>query len=308
MRNPTLEEIITDSDEDERGFIDLSEHFLRISRLLYSEAVAEAAWQMKKNRQIAEESWLGGVAEPLHIAGSIESIGVTPSALNPETAGWCNAGAEYDDALSEITAAYLRELTRFMWAWIALEKLASSLCEKKGTRTERVIQFLKQSPNVLWEEAKSLGKGAFSLLDPRICVHTKFSTFPLRLFDEKIYNRIGGLLLKERNADFWHIHICREVRNELFHAHSVTLSPPEDYEIFKDPRVRLPKTLCRITLLIIQSVLYTCFYNSKCLTDDHLDSEGVLPNIPLHIAIRRIHIADTYIHHRQPELFPWGLQ
>ena len=308
MRNPTLEEIIADNDADERGFVNLSEHFLRISRFLYSGATVEAAWQMKKNRQIAEENWSEGIAGPLHIAGSIESVDVTPSALNPETAGWCDTGAQYDDALSEITAAYLKEVTRFMWAWIALEKLASSLCGNKGSRTERVIQFLKQSPNVLWEEAKSLGKGAFSLLDPRICVHTEFGEFFPRLFDQKIHNRIGALLLKEQNADFWHIHICREVRNELFHAHSVTLSPPEDYEIFEDPRVRLPKTLCRITLLVIQSVLYTYFYNSKCLTENHLDLKGVLPNVPLHIAMRRIHIADTDIHHKQPELFPWGLQ
>ena len=138
-------------------FVDLSEHFLRISRFLYLDAPIDAEQQQEERDHYAALGFWEGVAEPLHIAGSIKSIGVTPAALNPGSGMMCSAAWKHDLALSELTATYLREVTRFMWDWIALEKLADSLCGSSGGRTKRIINFLRCSPGSVWEETKSLG-------------------------------------------------------------------------------------------------------------------------------------------------------
>lgn len=266
-------------------FVDLSEHFLRISRFLYLDATIEAEQhQDNRDHHAAEEFW-EGVAEPLHIAGSIESISVTPSALNPDSGMMCSTAWEYDLAASEVTAAYLKEITRFMWSWIALEKLADLLCGSKGGRTERIIQFLKRSPSGVWEEAKSLG------------------AVSLDLFDPTSRSRIETVLTKTLDAEFAHIHICREARNDLFHAHSINLFPSDEFEILDDPRVRLPKALCRITLLVIQSVLHAHFYHSTYLTGELMTSDGVPQGVPLPIAARYIHFSEADIQCNQSELF-----
>lgn len=266
-------------------FVDLSEHFLRISRFLYRDTTIEAEDQLEgRDHYAAEECWQG-VAEPLHIAGSIESINVTPAALDPDSGMMCSPAWEHDLALSELTAAYLREITRFMWAWIALEKLTDCLCGNKGGRTERIIHFLKGSPGSVWEEARSLGVTALNLLDPMVRC------------------RIEAVLAKQRDIDFAHVHIFREARNELFHAHNVDLFPSEDVDISDDPRIKLPQTLCRITLIVIQSVLHAYFHCSTYLTGELMTSDGVPQGVPLPVVLRNIHFVETSIQRNQLELF-----
>lgn len=266
-------------------FVDISEHFLRVSRFLYLDATIEAEQQTEERDHHAAEEFWQGVAEPLHLAGSIESINVTPAALNPDSGMMCSTAWEYDLALSELTAAYLREITRFMWAWIALEKLTDCLCGNKGGRTERIIHFLKGSPGSVWQEAKWLGVRALSLLDPTV------------------RRRIEAVLAKQRDIDFAHVHICREARNELFHAHNVDLFPSEDFDISDDPRIKLPQTLCRITLVVIQSILHAYFRRSTYRTGELMTADGVPQGIPLPIALRNIHFAEIGIQRNQLELF-----
>lgn len=266
-------------------FVDISEHFLRISRFLYLDATIEAEQQLGERDHYAAGEFWQGIAEPLHIAGSIENINVTPAALNPDSGMMCSTAWEHDLALSELTAAYLREITRFMWAWIALEKLADCLCSGKGGRTKRIIDFLKPSPESIWNEAKTLGVIALNLLDPTV------------------RRQIEAILAKQRDIDFAHIHICREARNELFHAHSVDLFPSEDFDVSDDPRIKLPQILCRITLVVIQSVLHAYFYRSTYRTGELMTSDGVLQGAPLPIALRNIHCAETTIQRNQLELF-----
>ena len=269
-------------------FVDLSEHFLRISRFLYLDATIDAEERLEgRDHQAAEEFWQG-IAEPLHIAGSIESINVTPAALDPGSGMMCSTAWEHDLALSELTAAYLREITRFMWSWIALEKLSDCLCGNKGGRTERIISFLKNSPGSVWGEAKSLGETALCLLDT---------------VDPMVRRRIGTVLAKERDINFSHIHICREARNELFHAHRVELYPSEDVGIPDDPRIKLPQTLCRITLIIIQSVLHAYVYRSTYPTGELMTSEGVPQGVALPVAVRNIHFVEISIQRNQLDIF-----
>ncbi len=277
---PGLKETECPSDTTgDKRFVDLAEHFLRISRFLYLDATIDAGTKNEERDHYAAEEFWEGVAEPLRIAGSIESIAVTPSALNPDSSSMCRPAWEYDVALSKLTAAYLREITRFMWAWIAFEKLADTLCvyASGSGRTERIIRFLKESNSSTWKEAKSLGTAALSLLD------------------QNVRGCIEEILTKNRDIDFSHIHICREARNELFHAHNVELSPSEDFGIADDPRIKLPQTLCRITLIVIQSVLYAYYRCSTYLTGELMISYGVLQGVPLPKALRRIHFSETNI-------------
>lgn len=264
-------------------FVDLSEHFLRISRFLYLDATIEPEQKLEERDHYAAQEFWEGISEPLHIAGSIESISVTSAALSPDAGMMCSTAWEHDLALSELTATYLREVTRFMWAWIALEKLADCLCGNDGGRSERIIRFLKGSPVNVWEEAKSLGLTAHSLLDP------------------KVRTSVETVLAKQPNVDFAHVHICREARNELFHAHNVDLFPSEDFDISDHPRVKLPQNLCRITLIVIQSVLHAYFHRSAYLTGELMTSDGVPQGVPLPVALRNIHLADINIEGSQLE-------
>ena len=235
-----------------------------------------------RDHHAAEEFW-EGVAKPLHIAGGIESIIVTPSALDPLSGPMCSTAWKYHVTLSEFMAAYLREITRFMWAWIALEKLADTLCVPGGGRTERVIRFLKQSDSSAWKEAKLFGMEACYLLD------------------QEVRSRIEKFLAKNHDdIKFAYIHICREARNELFHAHNVELYPSEDFGVADDPRIKLPQLLCRITLIVIQSILHAYFRRSTYPTGELMTSYGVLQGVPLPKAVRHIHFTVLMIAHMEP--------
>lgn len=268
--------------------VDLSEHFLRISRFLYLDATIDAEERLEGRDHLAAEEFWQGIAEPLHIAGSIESVNVTPAALDPSSGMMCSSAWEHDLAVSELTAAYLREITRFMWSWIALEKISDRLCGNKGGRTERIISFLNNSPDSIWGEARSLGETALCLLDT---------------VDPTVRRRIDSVLAKEDDDSFSHIHICREARNELFHAHRVELYPSDEVELFDDPRVKLPQTLCRITLIIIQSVLHAHFYHSTYPTGELMASDGVPQGVALPVAVRNIHFDEINIHKNQLNIF-----
>jgi hypothetical protein len=267
-------------------FVAISEHMIRVSRFLYLDATIEADAQGTERDHYAAEEFWRGVAEPLHIGGSIERIGVNPSALDPGSSLMCSTAWEHDLALSELTSAYLLELTRFMWAWISLEKLTDTLCGNGGGRTERMIHYLKSSPGRGWNEAKGLGQRALELLRP------------------EVRSRVEAILLRQAETDFAHIHICREARNDLFHANSVDLFPSDEYQIADDPQIQLPKVLCRTTLIIIQSILHTYFYKSSSLTGKLMPARGIMQGVTFPEALRRLHFESDNAPEHQPELFP----
>jgi len=265
--------------------VDLSEHCLRISRFLYADATIGSEEEYDRDHHSAEEYW-GGVAEPLHIAGSIESISITPAALDPGSGMMCSTAWEYDVAVSDLTAIYLKELTRFMWCWIALEKIADLICGTQGSRSRRIINFLDQQYKVSldWEEVRDISAEAQSLTPT------------------DLRRRLDSALKKDPNPTYFPIHLCREARNDIFHAHSTDLFPDDETPPHDDGRVRFPRLLCRLTLLIIQQVFTVYYKDSEYKTGQLMPSQGIPSGIFLRQAARNLHFTEVDIRARQMSL------
>ncbi len=158
---------------DELGLIDLAEHFLRLSRFLYADATLERDAKHKEYDLYETEEYWRGIASPLLIGGSINAIGVTPAALNPNASMMCSHAWDFDLALSELTALHVMELTRFMWAWIALEKLIDLICIGPGNRTQKLITFLTADGAVAkFQVTAALTHQAFLLTDSSVRQNT----------------------------------------------------------------------------------------------------------------------------------------
>jgi hypothetical protein len=275
----------------ELGLVDLAQHFLRFSRFLYADATLgkESTYEERDHHQ-AEEFW-GGIAAPLHIGGSIKAIEVTPAALNPDASMMCSHAWDFDLALSELTALHVKELTRFMWAWIALEKLVDLVCFGPGSRTQKLTAFL------------TTGDAAATFLVTRTLTHHAFA-----LAGKSIRQSTRSAIKKSGASGLEHIHLCREARNALFHSHSVNLEPDDwgpdtTYRPEDDHRVVFPRILCRLTLLTIQSALFTHFRDSTYLTGQLMQMDGVPRGVPLPDAVRGLHLAEVGRGDGQLDLF-----
>jgi hypothetical protein len=126
-------------------FVKTSEHFARLCRFLYRDATVEVlSHDDERDHNAAEEFW-SAVAEPLRIAASIDEIKAMPDVLEPGGSAMCGTAWDLEVAWGDLTSCYVLETTRFMWAWVAFEKLIDLVCadEKGRGRTGKAIAYLK---------------------------------------------------------------------------------------------------------------------------------------------------------------------
>jgi len=78
-------------DLNPRNFVWIAEYCLRISRFLYRDATADTKAESGSWEGADGDFW-EGTAHPLFIAGSIDRVLATPSALDPNYSDWCSHG------------------------------------------------------------------------------------------------------------------------------------------------------------------------------------------------------------------------
>jgi len=259
--------------------VQLNEHFARLCRFLYRDATIVEKPGIESTEPYETQEFWEVIAEPLRIGGSIENIQVTTEIIEPGGSLMCSQAWDYECALSEITSLYSLEITRFMWAWIAFENTASrccSNCKGKGP-TGHVISYLKTySNNNNFKGLVSLHKVAEGLVSDKVLQAAK-----------RAANRTDS-------SPYLYIHLCREFRNEVFHAHHGNIEPFFDDEdkvtLETDSRIILLKSLSHLVLFSIQAVLHAYFRSSSTNTGWLMESQGIPANIELPIALEILHL------------------
>lgn len=263
-------------------FISIQQHFARLTRFLigctpHPEDIHLQEW----DNYAGQNYWLGA-SNPLFIAASISSID-TNIAISDDAASWCRPAYEYDLAKSQLTSQYVQEASLFMWSWISFEQVIDKLCidYKDQHRTGKAIRYLSETP--------------------RFCISGPVSSlFNLlkEISPEEIIQSAMSTAKESDSLEFLHVHLCREVRNSMFHS-AVEDVEPEDYDDIdsydakNDDRVVRLRVASRLTLLTIQSMLGVYLHQSPAKTD--AEDEDMFAGVELWRVIQCIHLTDQSV-------------
>ena len=265
-------------------FVSLHEHLRLIAISLtqiipHPDDIRVEDWSKYKGQEYWQEAH-----NPLFMAASIAGIDTHFSILD-DAASWCRPAYEYDQAKDDFVAQYVKEATRFMWTWIALEQLT-----KNSTRTRNYSQVYAyddmKNPNFLMPRAT----GRLVELLKKVCGPSTV---------DKAYCEVN----KPKAIPLIHYQFCRSIRNSLMHD-SITDVEPIDgkntdfVEGNNDFRVVRMRVACRLVVFTIQEILVRYLCKSPAKTEDE-DDEGIgspvdniLPGVELWRALKFIHLTD----------------
>ena len=233
--------------------VNLPEHFTRIFRLL--------AWVLPLSKpDIHVEHEYSSVAEPLRIAASIRQIETMSDLF--DNSYMCQNALEFEFSLSELTSLYIRETTRFIWAWIAFEELIKIIGMKKN-KWERITMFLMSGE---------------SFVPVGLAHNFQQGIMLAKKTDANIVEKFSAHMQNKSKAPFPYIHFCRIARNCFLHSSQVNLSDfdftgPSEKDFLNNDNIAFMETLTRLILLAIQHILAVYYKDSKCMADLDLSAD-----------------------------------
>ena len=260
-------------------FVSLQQHFARLTRFIIRLTPHPDDIQLEDWDKYAGENYWQGAFNPLFIAASINSVD-TDFAILDDAASWCRPAYEYDLAKSLLTSQYVQEATRFKWSWISFEQVIDRLCidYEERYRTQKAIRYLSETPGFRMS-------GAISPL----------SNLLREISPESISQNAASAAKRSDSLEFFHIHLCREVRNSMFHS-AVEDVEPEDYDDIdsydakNDDRVVRLRVASRLALLTIQSMLGIYLHQSPANIDP--EDEETFAEVELWRMVQCIHLTD----------------
>ncbi len=230
------------------------------------------------------------VSTPLQFAASISGITADTSYVDDTGSGlYCRLAANYDDAQSKLISVYVAEVTKFVWVWMALEMTINSLCTlSRQNRIGLAVKFVEERGarirffGLHEVEQETHAKAPDVVLDEYICAVSK-----------RIKKR-GQELPKE----LYFFYLCRAARNYLVHGNAdmpITKDWDQNttdwYE--RNDRVVWVRSLARLALFGLQSLLYAAFCDSDHTTSTVMTSEGVPERVLVHEALQVIHLSES---------------
>ena len=263
-------------------FVSLQQHFVRLTRFLirctpHPEDIHLQEW----DHYAGQNYWLGA-SNPLFIAASINSID-TNIAILDDAASWCRPAYEYDLAKGQLTSQYVQEASRFMWSWISFEQVIDKLCidYEEKYRTGKAIKYLSEAPK-------------FRISGP---VNSLFNLLKENSPEEIIQSAISTAK-KSDSLEFLHVHLCREVRNAMFHSAVEDVEPEgyddiDSYDAKNDDRVVRLRVASRLTLLTIQSILGVYLHQSPAKID--AEDEDMFAGVELWRVVKCTHLTDQFV-------------
>ena len=261
--------------------VSLDEHFKLLTRFFccytpHPEDIEYLEW----DSYCAGDYWTG-VSNCLFVAASIARVETYPGIIG-NAGDWCRPAAEYDERQGDFIARYVKEVTRYMWLWIAFEEISNKLCSNNNLthRTNRVVNYLR---NANWVQPSEI---------KRLC----------ELFVKKgppsIIETAREKAIRSRELSFLFIHLCREMRNHMTHCSVDNIEPDEDHDA-NDERVEQLKIISRLGLLMIQEILVTYLRQSPAITEEKEDGEftfhEILSGVKLWQAAKVLHLRDPSI-------------
>ncbi len=236
-------------------------------------------------RHAKEIDW-NTILTPLHVASSIESLVADTSYVDDTHASdYCSTVGDFENTHSELMSQYIKELTVFVWVWMAFEKTVDALCAVgKNRHAERAITFIRD--NV----------GAIRLPGLKNIEQIVCDLAPTTV-------RERALKTAKDEPRFLFIHLCREARNHIIHG-DTAIPNPQDLEdcIKRGSHVSFVRMLTQLVLFAIQTILFVAFQDAEHRTATIMGSRGVPQDILVQDALRILHLDEKDYDQRQLEL------
>ena len=259
--------------------VDSREHAARLWRLIARELRSEES-------PLGDCDW-NAVLIPLHVSSSIYEVEADTSFVDDtESVVYCRPAAEYESARSDLMSKYVRNLTVFVWTWIALEKAIDLVCPcSKGNRVHNAVKFITRHAKSaeLWG-MRDVANGTYEVVR--------------NLMGDKIDRKIrlatnNGFWSPELNVLF--IYVCREARNFFVHEAMIDFEPEDwgassDYRIEPDKKLVAVNLLTHSTLFAIQLLLLASAVSCECTYRTNENSAGVPSDLLLQQVLQAIHL------------------
>lgn len=273
--------------------VDVREHTARLWRLIVRDVDAPES-------PLANENW-DAVSTPLHFAASISGITADTSYVDDTgSVLYCRPAADYDDAQSKLISVYVEEVTKFVWVWMALEMTIDCLCAP--SRRDRI------GPAVKFIEEKGARIRFFGLREVEQETYAKAPKVVLNEFKRAVSKRIKGRG-QEMLKEIFFFYLCRAARNYLVHGNA-DMPVTDDWDqnttdwYERHDSVVWVRSLARLVLFGLQSLLYAAFYESDHTTSTDMKSEGVPERVLVHEALQVIHLSESdYVFNQRQRRF-----
>ena len=282
------------------NYVDLSEHFKRMSRFLNEvENFCGSDRGVKVESNTVTEGYTPDaidwvpVTEPLRIAGSIREIQTETNILD-DARGWliypgmevARDPVEVQQMTQRLTSLYVLETNRFSLAWSAYEALAKIVAQSNSRHhqvaTKLIVSFLQTHPCTF------PAKGLFETFQR---VRTLFNSISPRVVEEadKCAEKFGC-------EQYAYVQLCRIARNELVHSPEFDFSDiawEENIVDIPQDRVEIVvwREVTRLLLLTLQSILFVYYKEAEREVDwDSLGCEDGGGQISVQSALCELHL------------------
>ena len=217
------------------------------------------------------------VNRPLQIAASIESVVANTGFVDQDNLCYNKMAVEFEEYHSNLTSRYVKELTIFIWTWIAYENTVKILFKEKQN-----IKIGKYARELIKEKTNFHRLYGMELLEKRALKILQCNEFQ-QIFPElyqKIMRRVQIPIIEGEN-EFLYMDICRETRNYFVHGDADIPTPRDwgegvEYDIDKDELVVFIGLNIQLILFTIQILLCCKYYNMV----NEEDSINLAPDLP----------------------------
>ena len=266
------------------------EHIARLYRIIARDIETCDEKIPSQQKCFNEINW-NTVITPLHVASSIEDISADTSYVDDtQSVAYCRPAAEYEDKHSKLMSQCIKELTVFVWTWLAFEKTVEILCTVQGRGSTRpAITFIRDNVGIV------------QLHGLRNIVQKVSSLAPAKVREQAIKT-------SKDEPKFLFIHLCREARNHIIHGNTTIPSPADvEYRVKSDKYFIFLRSLTQLVLFGIQTLLFAAFQGVNYRTSRIMKSWGIPKNLLVQDALRVLHIdKEDYYYSRRQSAFSFG--
>ena len=249
------------------------DHIARLYRIIARDIETCDKKIPSQQKRFNEIDW-NMVTTPLQVASSIEDLSADTSYVDDtQSVFYCSPAAEYEGKHSTLMSQYIKELTVFVWTWLAFENAIKILCNVRNrVSTRHALAFIRDNVGVV------------QLHGLRDIVQKASDLAPIEVREQAIKT-------SKDEPNFLFIHLCREARNHIIHG-DATIPSPKDVEdcVESDSHSIFVRLLTQLVLFAIQTLLFAAFQGVSHRTSIVMESLGIPKSLPIQDALRVLHL------------------
>lgn len=248
------------------------EHIARLYRIIVRDIEMCDEKIPSRQKRFNEINW-NMVTTPLHVASSIEDLSADTSYVDDtQSVFYCSPAAEYEGKHSTLMSQCIKELTVFVWTWLAFENAVKILCNVRSQISRHALAFIRDNVGVVQLHGlENIVQRASSLSPTKV--------------------RKKAIKTSKDEPKFLFIQLCREARNYIIHG-DAKIPSPEDVEdcIESDRHSIFVRLLTQLVLFAIQTLLFAAFQGGSHRTSIIMESWGIPKNLLIQDALRVLHL------------------